>query len=238
MAKSESKSAEDKKNCFILTPIGESTSPIRRKADGLIKSVIMPVLQKLGYEVVVPHEMRNPGSITSQVIQHLLEDEMVVANLTDLNPNVMYELAIRHAKKLPVVCVVENGTKLPFDITTERTIFYSDDMMGVEELKSELEKFVSEAAKDKEPDNPIYRVAKNIIMREVVASDTQTYILQRLDEISSQLNVRSFPDPSVIIHPDTVKRLRNSMAHGINENSFDTDNWMIKTGAESGDRET
>ena len=179
----------ESKCCFIISPLGSDESETRRKADGLINSVIKPILTEVGYNVVAPHEIDTPGSITRQVIKHLLEDELVIANLTELNPNVMYELAVRHAKRLPVICLVERGTKLPFDIATERTIFYDNDMAGVELLKPKLQKAITESMVEKEPDNPIYRVVSDSIMREVTAQDNaQSYILSRLDEITFQIN--------------------------------------------------
>jgi hypothetical protein len=190
MAKNNTK--EDKptnKICFVISPLGSDDSETRRKADGLINSVLKPVLKASGFEVIAPHKIDTPGSITRQVIQHLLEDELVVANLTELNPNVMYELAVRHSKRLPVVCLVEKGTKLPFDIATERTIFYENDMAGVEILKPKLEKAINEAIVEEEPDNPIYRVVSDSIMRKVAEKDdAQSYILTRLDEITSQIS--------------------------------------------------
>lgn len=189
MSTKESQSTQKLKRCFIISPLGASDSETRRKADGLIKAVIRPVMESLGFSVTAPHEIDLPGSITKQVIQHLLEDEMVIANLTELNPNVMYELAVRHAKRLPVVSVVETDTKLPFDIADERTIFYDNDMFGVEDLKPKLKRTVELALAEIDPDNPIYRAANDLIMRKIVETpgDSNSYILNRLDELSMNL---------------------------------------------------
>lgn len=179
------------KTCFIITPIGEEYSKTRKKSEGLIDAVIKPVLDELNYQAVASHEIATPGSIPQQVIKHLLEDMLVIANLTELNPNVMYELAVRHAARLPVVMVIENGTGLPFDVAAERTLFYDDDMAGVEDLKPRLKKSIIEAIKEEKPDNPIYRNIEDKIIRETEGStDVQRYILDRLDNIESVLSTQ------------------------------------------------
>jgi len=179
---------EKKKTCFIISPIGLENSETRRKADGLIDAVFEPVLNELGIENSVAHKISESGSITRQIIERLLNDDLVLANLTDLNPNVMYELAVRHAKRLPVVVVAENSTKLPFDIAAERTLFYENDMAGVEDLKPRLRTAIEFAIKQKEPDNPIYRVIKSQVISEVSPpNDMQSYLIDKVSSLSEQI---------------------------------------------------
>lgn len=181
--------------CFIITPIGSENSPVRKKTDGLISNVIKPVCDGFGFKAVPAHEIDKLGSITRQVIQHIMKSKMVIANLTGLNPNVMYELAIRHATKLPVVCLAEEGTTLPFDITTERTIFYTDDMYGAVKLVPELKSKMESALRDDNIDNPIYRsITESQIIQNITISDENnssgalSYIINRLDKIESKIS--------------------------------------------------
>lgn len=189
-------SATDKKRCFVATPIGGPASDTRRATDGLVESVIKPVLRELDVEAFVPHEMDSPGSITMQVIDHLVKDELVIANLTDLNPNVMYELGIRHSARLPAVHVALYGTVLPFDLHEERTIFYTNDMYGAEELKPRLKDMVEAALDDTEPDNPVYRAINYRLLRESVLEGDRSELLlaavmDRLDRIDVRQSVAS-----------------------------------------------
>lgn len=177
-----------KKRCFLITPIGPADSEIRRSTDGLIASVIRPVCESLGLEFFVAHEIADPGSITTKVIEHLVEDELVIANLTTLNPNVMYELAVRHAKRLPVVIIAEERTPLPFDVSDQRTIFFKNDMAGVHELSNRLPSAVKAALNDNLPDNPIYRAVGHIAIQEsTTETDTNKFFARKLEQIEEQL---------------------------------------------------
>lgn len=186
---------EEKKNCFVITPIGGDGSAIRRHIDGIIQVAIRPVLEP-EYEVIVAHKISEPGSITKQVIKHIYQDELVITNLTERNPNVMYELAFRHSLGKPVIMIAEKGTNLPSDIIMERTIFYQNDASGVLELREELEKALEEIDFEKKS-SPIYNVLRELdVEAKIVELSKESfpanggalqYIIERLDRIEKNL---------------------------------------------------
>jgi hypothetical protein len=186
------------KQCFVITPIGGDGSVERRATDGLITSVLRPVLASLGYETRAAHEIEISGSISKEIIRRLLNADLAIANLTGLNPNVMYELAVRHAKRKPVVILAQAGTSLPFDIVQERTIFYRDDLLGSEELKGKLAAAVKAIeGGSEEHDNPIYSVVEEDLIRaKATTGSLDQLMLSRLDAIERSLSRPSGPSGS------------------------------------------
>lgn len=136
------------------------------------------------------------GMIGNQIIDRIINDDLVVANLTGNNPNVMYELAIRHATAKPIIHICEKRTILPFDIKDNRTAFFSDDMLGVQELQSDFKEFVKNIDYANEYlDNPIYSGMKmSIIFKDMNVNGRQTEaeILQEiLDKITQESSSQS-----------------------------------------------
>jgi hypothetical protein len=129
---------EGKKTCFVIAPIGEPNSPIRLRSDQVLRHIIKPVISELGYEEPVRADhIAEPGMITEQFIQHLLDDYLVVADLTGHNSNVLYELAIRHAVRGPVVLLIAADENPPFDLSQSRAIkFDPRDMDSVADCKT------------------------------------------------------------------------------------------------------
>lgn len=146
-----------KKLCFVISPIGDPDSPIRKRSDQILKFLIRPAAEPLGYEAKRADEISEPGTITSQVIQRLIDAPLVVADLTTHNPNVFYELAVRHAIRKPLVQIIDDAESIPFDVSTARTIKFSHrDLDSVERAKAELARQIQAVEKDPTlVDNPI-----------------------------------------------------------------------------------
>ncbi|MBR8243894.1 hypothetical protein [Burkholderia multivorans] len=142
----------DKQPCFVISPIGADGSDVRRRADQIFRHVITPAVEAHGFEAIRADKISEPGLITTQIIQHIVEDPLVIADLTGSNPNVFYELAIRHAIRKPLVQIIQKDEKIPFDVAGMRTIPVDHhDLDSVQEAKSEIEKQVK-AVLGKQPD--------------------------------------------------------------------------------------
>jgi hypothetical protein len=110
------------KICFYITPIGDEDSEQRRHADFLMEYIIKPAVAEFGLTVVRADQMGKPGMIGKQVIEHILNAKLVIVDLSFHNPNVFYELCLRHVTRLPTVQVKRAVDTIPFDLNQYRTI--------------------------------------------------------------------------------------------------------------------
>ncbi len=112
------------KSCFVICPF-ESASGELDHGDEFIAEIVRPVVKNLGYEIIRGHRTNYDIAIPNDIDRCLVDADLVVADLTDANPNVMYELGKRHA--VGGQCVQFTGGSpeaLPFDIRFQRTITY------------------------------------------------------------------------------------------------------------------
>ena len=131
--------AEENKTCFVISPIGADGSDTRKKSNKLLKYVIEPVAQSLGYIVERADQLSQPGIITNQIVRKILDADLLIADLADGNPNVFYELAIRHGSAKPFIHLISSKEKIPFDNAQIRTIQVDlTDLDSVDRAKSEL----------------------------------------------------------------------------------------------------
>lgn len=118
----------EKKRCFVIAPMGEENTRTRQLSDRIYEDFIKEIAKKCNYEAIHPARLHRAGLITPEIIKHVISDPLVIADLTGGNPNVLYELALRHAVRMPVVQFVAKGQpKLPFNIQETRTIVFDID---------------------------------------------------------------------------------------------------------------
>lgn len=184
----------EKKSCFVVTPIGDENTAIRRHIDGIIDQAIIPAIGD-EFEIKVSHREYEIGSINDRVIQNVYDSDLVVANLTGLNPNVMFEIAIRYSFGKPAIVIAEKGTKLPFDIVDENTIFYINDPAGAAELKDNIKRFVQRIDWIKCEYGPVFSAIKNAAVINHIESgisDTDnknafSFLVEKISDLEAEI---------------------------------------------------
>ncbi|NEP18247.1 MAG: hypothetical protein F6J97_15310, partial [Leptolyngbya sp. SIO4C1] len=125
--------------CFVIAPIGKPESDTYRRSKQILNHIIRPTVKLKGFTAVRADEISEPGLISTQVTQYIIDAPLVIADLTGHNANVFYELAIRHAIRKPLIQLIDENDQLPFDVVNTRTIKINhNDLDSVEAAKEQI----------------------------------------------------------------------------------------------------
>lgn len=147
------------KECFFITPIGEDDSEERAEYNQMFE-FLNSILNDYKITFISSEKIYTSGNITNQIIEKLLLSDLVIANVANLNPNVMYELGIRHAVEKQVICIAKKETKLPFNLKDYRTLFYDSD--NIDAFAENLKKSINDILSGSQVQNPVTTTKKQL----------------------------------------------------------------------------
>ena len=105
-------------SCFVMMPFA---NPLGSYYEKIYKAAI----EKAGLKPLrADDELFGTGKIIDQIWTGINSAKILIAELTNRNPNVYYELGLAHALKKPVVLVSSNEEDVPFDLNHIRVIYY------------------------------------------------------------------------------------------------------------------
>ena len=137
--------------CFVVGPIGDRLAPVGsdereryEQAIDVYENVIQAACAVVGITATRADAIASPGEVTESICMRLMESEIVVADVTNGNPNVMYELGLRHSTGKPTVQIGEYG-RLPFDISAIRTVSFVRSPAGLVAGRRRLEEALRSA---------------------------------------------------------------------------------------------
>lgn len=155
-------------SCFVIMAIGDQEiggqkltyNDLRSQYDDLIKEAILKARPSL--EVTRADDVSLPGTMTTDIITRIMHSDFVIADVTYPNPNVFYELGLRHACRPGTIIIKDkNGPKVPFDIAHLRHIEYENTTSGLKALAEQLTQYFAHFDRDKNrPDNHFLEHAK------------------------------------------------------------------------------
>jgi tetratricopeptide (TPR) repeat protein len=115
-------------HAFVVTPFNVKPGADGQEIDfeAIYNELIEPALAEAGCTVVRAKEEIRAGNIRTDMFQELLLADLVVAELTIDNPNVWYELGVRHALRARGMIALQSGRAfMPFDVGPDRTLRYT-----------------------------------------------------------------------------------------------------------------
>lgn len=180
-----------KKKAFVVSPIGTPGTEEYRRAYYALKYIFKRALDPGQWEVHRADEGMVPDSINQHVIRSIYDADLIIADLTGHNPNVFYELAVAHGIRKPVVHLISEGERLPFDIIDQRTIFYDiTDLDSVEKTVDVLAQSAEAAlASEAELVTPLSSYARFSQIRSPHDGDEATdAVASLLEEVVSRLS--------------------------------------------------
>ncbi|WP_399933782.1 hypothetical protein [Streptomyces kanamyceticus] len=146
--------SEGPRTCFVIGPIGDAYAahgtPERESYEhhlGIFEQVIAPACAKYEIDAVRADGIAHAGDINEQICRHVIESDLVIADVSGGNPNVMYELGLRHITGKPTIHIGEVG-QLPFDIASIRTIRYQRARSHLAGARREIETALAAGLRD------------------------------------------------------------------------------------------
>jgi len=198
--------------CFVITSFGEKPNlkdlqakyesrnmnePLQKiNFDKIYEDLIAPAIRKAALEPLIEREESNLGVIQKTMYEKIILCEFCVADLTNANPNVYYELGMRYAVKpfttIPVIA--SSHFPLPFDIGFNRTFTYQVDaaftLINKEADIDALANLLRKARQTRSTDSPLYDLVNGIAFQNSVAHEKTDVFRDRVvydKEIKTEL---------------------------------------------------
>lgn len=134
---------------FVIMPFGE-------QFDKIYELFIAETLDDMDLKFQRADDIKSQQNILKDIIEGISKSDLIIADLTEPNPNVYYEMGIAHALKKPVISLTQDISELPFDLKSYRVIEYSIHFANIRKAKKELKDLLKEFQSGEMPySNPV-----------------------------------------------------------------------------------
>ncbi len=158
-------------NCFVIMAISDQKyddieityEKLKDDYENVLKAAIQAARPRIN--ILRADECAVPGTITTDILTHLMFDTFVIADVTFPNPNVYYELGLRHCFKTGTILIKNSDIKIkaPFDISHQRYIEYECTPKGIKDLTKQLREYFTWYDRfPTKPDNQVLHLAQLI----------------------------------------------------------------------------
>jgi hypothetical protein len=200
-----------KPTCFIAMPITVHDPEAKLYGDDahwehVIEHLFVPAIEAAGYDPIRP-TASGTSMIHGRIVKHLSEAELVLCDLSQHNPNVLFELGVRTSLNKPVALVKDEHLKLPFDIQGLNTHPYASNLSPwtLPEQVELLTKHITESVAESHGTNPLWEhfgvaiAAAQPPLSSDPAGAKMQVILERMDRIEQFVQGRGVQVANMIM---------------------------------------
>lgn len=178
--------------CGLIMPISATAAHDKGHWDDMLK-LLTRAIESAGCVARPVWINSSADRVSERIVGNIFSHPVVIADITDLNPNVMFELGLRLASKKPTLAIMEEGGSIPFDIRDFHIHLYPRNLsiIGMEKFLGKLAKDVK-AKKDAFERNE-YTPFLSTVVVDVVSPDQRevginTFMLGQLEDINRRLS--------------------------------------------------
>lgn len=148
MDEKEQKKVDEKEKCFVMMPISDQGDYPKGHFTKIYEQILKPAIEDAGYEAYRVDENSSSVLITDKIFKAIQECPMALCDLSNQNPNVLYELGLRQAYDKSVVLVQDEKTDKIFDVSGISTVFYESNRIyeNVLEARRNITKAIMETS--------------------------------------------------------------------------------------------
>lgn len=143
------KEIQPKKKCFVIMPFSTTKICSEEQWTDIFENTIKPAVEESGFNYKCFRANLVIGNIIKDILDNLNKSDIVIADMTDRNPNVFYELGVRHALRDATVLITQNMDDIPFDLQHYATLKYDwKTKKGREDFRERMKIVFSEIEKE------------------------------------------------------------------------------------------
>jgi hypothetical protein len=192
---------ESPKDVFVIMPFSSTVSLSEPEWTEIYDHVFKPAIEECGYSC--QRAIPKTGSLIRSIIEKLRNARIVLADITDRNPNVFYELGVRHSLSKRTIIVAQGNQHPPSDLLGYWFIRYGKEPAQVTRFKKDIKRLIAdiESEPDKS-DNPVsdYLDQENL----VVSNYAQKENIKKLGALYTEFSGNMVQLAALIVDPATT----------------------------------
>jgi len=145
------------RTCFVIMPFSSTSTCNEEEWAFIFEKVVKPSIEGAGLDYTCRRSVATRGNIVGAILRDLNDSHVILADLTDRNANVFYELGVRHALKDCSILIAQKSEDIPFDLQAYAYHIYDwKTPEGIRALADKMKQLLIEIDSNPErPDNPV-----------------------------------------------------------------------------------